>query len=63
VTGAPTWTAIKSDLTTWTDAELTQFEAAWPLGTPKRLAYALLRYTGQRGVTDRNEYDDFSMAC
>jgi integrase len=34
---------------TWTDAELAQFEAAWPLGTRERLAYALLLYTGQRG--------------
>jgi integrase len=34
---------------TWTDAELAQFEAAWPVGTRERLAYALLLYTGQRG--------------
>jgi integrase len=34
---------------TWTDAELEQFEARWPLGTRQRLAYALLFYTGQRG--------------
>jgi integrase len=33
---------------TWTDAELEQFEARWPLGTRQRLAYALLFYTGQR---------------
>jgi integrase len=33
---------------TWTDAELAQFEAKWPLGTRQRLAYALLFYTGQR---------------
>jgi integrase len=33
---------------TWTDAELAQFEARWPLGTRQRLAYALLFYTGQR---------------
>jgi len=33
---------------TWTDAELEQFEAKWPLGTRQRLAYALLFYTGQR---------------
>jgi len=31
---------------TWTDAELEQFEAKWPLGTRPRLAYALLFYTG-----------------
>lgn len=33
---------------TWTDEELAQFEARWPLGTRQRLAYALLFYTGQR---------------
>jgi len=33
---------------TWTDSELAQFEARWPLGTRPRLAYALLFYTGQR---------------
>jgi hypothetical protein len=33
---------------TWTDDELAQFEARWPLGTRQRLAYALLFYTGQR---------------
>jgi integrase len=33
---------------TWTDYELAQFEAKWPLGTRARLAYALLFYTGQR---------------
>jgi integrase len=33
---------------TWTDAELAQFEAKWPLGSRERLAYALLFYTGQR---------------
>ena len=34
---------------TWTDAEITQFEHRWPLGTRERLALALLLYTGQRG--------------
>lgn len=33
---------------TWTDHELKAFEARWPLGTPERLAYATLLYTGQR---------------
>lgn len=33
---------------TWTEGELKQFEARWPLGTRQRLAYALLLYTGQR---------------
>jgi enterobacteria phage integrase len=34
---------------TWTDAEITQFESRWPLGTRERLSFALLLYTGQRG--------------
>jgi integrase len=34
---------------TWTEAEIAQFEAHWPLGTRERLAFALLLYTGQRG--------------
>jgi integrase len=34
---------------TWTDAEITQFERRWPLGTRERLAFALLLFTGQRG--------------
>jgi integrase len=33
---------------TWTDAELTKFEAKWPLGSRERTAYALALYTGQR---------------
>jgi enterobacteria phage integrase len=33
---------------TWTDQELSAFEARWPLGTRQRLAYTLLLYTGQR---------------
>lgn len=33
---------------TWTDAELAQFEKKWRVGTRQRLAYALLRHTGQR---------------
>ncbi len=33
---------------TWTDAEIEQFEAAHPIGTRARLAFALLLYTGQR---------------
>jgi integrase len=33
---------------TWTEAELAQFEQAWPLGTKERTAYALALYTGQR---------------
>jgi integrase len=34
----------------WTDAEAHRFEQAYPLGTRERLAYALLLYSGQRGV-------------
>lgn len=33
---------------TWTEDELAQFEARWPLGTRERTAYALAIYTGQR---------------
>ena len=33
---------------TWSEADIAQFEARWPLGTRQRLAMALLLYTGQR---------------
>jgi site-specific recombinase XerD len=33
---------------TWTEDEITQFEATHPVGTKARLAFALLLYTGQR---------------
>src|SRR5690606_24791552 len=33
---------------TWTDEEITAFEARWPLGTRERLALDLLLYTAQR---------------
>jgi integrase len=33
---------------TWTERELSAFEARWPSGTRQRLAYTLLLYTGQR---------------
>jgi integrase len=33
---------------TWTDAEIEQFEACWPIGTKPRLAFELLLYTAQR---------------
>jgi integrase len=33
---------------TWTEEELAKFEAAYPLGTRERLAYAVLLWTGQR---------------
>lgn len=32
----------------WTDEELDRYEAAYPLGTRERVAYAVLLYTGQR---------------
>ncbi|MGB8601855.1 MAG: site-specific integrase [Rhizomicrobium sp.] len=32
----------------WTDEELEQFEAHWPLGTTERTGYALALYTAQR---------------
>lgn len=40
---------IKSDgYHTWTEEEIEQFEAVWPIGTQARLAMALQLYTGQR---------------
>src|SRR5262245_5872028 len=33
---------------TWSEAEIAQFEAAYPIGTQERLALALLVYTAQR---------------
>lgn len=36
------------EIHTWTDDELRQFEARWPIGTTQRLAYSLMLYTGQR---------------
>ena len=38
-----------TELHTWTEEELAQFEARWPIGTKQRLAFGLLLYTGQRG--------------
>ena len=32
----------------WTDDDIARFEAAYPLGTRERLAFALMLYTGQR---------------
>lgn len=34
---------------TWTEDEIAQFEARWPVGTRQRLAFTLALYTGQRG--------------
>jgi enterobacteria phage integrase len=36
------------EIRSWTDAELAQFEARWPVGSRERLAYSLHLYTGQR---------------
>jgi integrase len=36
------------EVRSWTDEELIQFEARWPLGSRERLAFALHLYTGQR---------------
>ena len=33
---------------TWTEQEVTAYEAKWPLGTRQRLAYAALLWTSQR---------------
>ena len=33
---------------TWTEDEIAQFEARWPIGTRERAAFALLLHTGQR---------------
>ena len=38
----------QGEVRSWTDAELAQFEARWPIATPQRLAFALMLYTGQR---------------
>jgi integrase len=41
--------SVKSDgFHTWTDDEIAQFEAHYPIGTKPRLALALLLYTAQR---------------
>jgi len=38
----------KGEFHTWTEDEIAQFEARWPIGSTPRLAFALLLYTGQR---------------
>lgn len=38
--------------TPWTEEQITAYETRWPIGTPQRLAFALLLYTGQRGRSD-----------
>lgn len=37
-----------SEIRSWTDNEIAQFEAHWPIGTKQRLAFALMLFTGQR---------------
>ena len=36
------------EIHTWSEDEITQFEAKWPIGGKERLAFALHLYTGQR---------------
>ncbi|MGU3538875.1 tyrosine-type recombinase/integrase [Methylobacterium sp. A54F] len=36
------------EIRSWTDEEIAQFEARWPIGTKQRLAFAVQLYTGQR---------------
>lgn len=38
---------------TWSEDEVAQFEARWPVGTKQRLALDLLQYTGQRSADVR----------
>lgn len=38
-----------TEIRSWTDAEIAQFENRWPVGTKERLAFALHLFTGQRG--------------
>lgn len=35
---------------TWTDEEISQYEAKWPVGSRERTAFALLLFTGQRAA-------------
>ncbi len=38
----------EGEIHTWTDDEISQFEARWPIGTRERMAFALFLFTGQR---------------
>lgn len=38
----------KGEFHTWTEEEIAQYEAYWPIGSTPRLAFGLLLYTGQR---------------
>lgn len=47
--------AIDSDgFHSWSEEEITQFEAFWPVGKKQRLAFDLLLHTGQRSGDVRN---------
>lgn len=49
---------------TWTEDELAQYEARWPVGTRERTAYALALYTGQRrGDIARMTWRDYDEAA
>ena len=46
---------------TWTEEEISRYENHWGPGTPQRIAFALLLYTGQRsGDVRRMKWSDFS---
>lgn len=36
------------EIRSWTETEIAQFEARWPIGSPQRLGFSLMLYTGQR---------------
>lgn len=38
----------EGEVHTWTDDEISQFEARWPIGSRERMAFALFLFTGQR---------------
>ena len=36
------------EIRSWSEGEIAQYEARWPIGTKQRLAFALMLFTGQR---------------
>jgi integrase len=36
------------EIRSWTEAEISQFEAHWPIGSQERLGFSLMLFTGQR---------------
>lgn len=46
--GIPGFSQRTNGFSTWTEDDVARFEARWPIGTPERLAFAILRYTGLR---------------